>query len=75
MCPRHQRGVDHLPYPPSSITKQEKVVKIHGKQRLEGVTIAKVDENRKPIEETKEFKQFAAQHAIDVDTILEQIRK
>ena len=31
------------------------VVKIHGKQRLEGVTIAKVDENRKPIEETKEF--------------------
>ena len=31
------------------------VVKIHGTQRLEGVTIAKVDENRKPIEETKEF--------------------
>ena len=31
------------------------VVQIHGKQRLEGVTIAKVDENRKPIEETKEF--------------------
>ena len=31
------------------------VVKIHGKQRLEGVTIVKVDENRKPIEETKEY--------------------
>lgn len=31
------------------------VVQIHGKDRLEGVTIAKVDENRKPIEETKEF--------------------
>ena len=31
------------------------VVEIHGKQRLEGVTIAKVDENRKPIEETKEY--------------------
>ena len=31
------------------------VVQIHGKERLEGVTIAKVDENRKPIEETKEF--------------------
>lgn len=31
------------------------VVQIHGKERLTGVTIAKVDENRKPIEETKEF--------------------
>lgn len=31
------------------------VVEIHGRERLEGVTIAKVDENRKPIEETKEF--------------------
>ena len=31
------------------------VVKIHGKQRLEGVTIAKVDERRIPIEETKEY--------------------
>ena len=31
------------------------VVQIHGKERLEGVTIAKVDENRKPIEKTKKF--------------------
>ncbi len=31
------------------------VVEIHGKERLTGVTIAKVDENRKPIEETKEY--------------------
>lgn len=31
------------------------VVEIHGKERLEGVTIAKVDERRKPIEETREF--------------------
>ncbi len=31
------------------------VVQIHGKERLCGVTVAKVDENRKPIEETKEF--------------------
>ena len=31
------------------------VVEIHGKDRLEGVTIAQVDENRKPIEETKEY--------------------
>ncbi|MBE7038215.1 MAG: FAD-dependent oxidoreductase [Ruminococcaceae bacterium] len=31
------------------------VVKIHGKERLEGVTIAKVDKNRKPIMETKEY--------------------
>ena len=31
------------------------VVKIHGKERLDGVTIAKVDENRKPIDDTKEF--------------------
>ena len=31
------------------------VVEIHGKDRLEGVTIAKVDENRRPIEETKEY--------------------
>ncbi|MBQ1230338.1 MAG: FAD-dependent oxidoreductase [Clostridia bacterium] len=31
------------------------VVEIHGKQRLEGVTIAKVDENRRPIPETREY--------------------
>lgn len=31
------------------------VVEIHGKDRLEGVTIAKVDENRKPIAETYEY--------------------
>ena len=31
------------------------VVQIHGKERLEGVTIAKVDENRKPIEKTKKY--------------------
>lgn len=31
------------------------VVKIHGKDRLEGVTIAKVDENRKPIKESEQF--------------------
>ena len=31
------------------------VVQIHGKERLEGVTIAQVDENRKPMNETREF--------------------
>lgn len=31
------------------------VVKIHGKERLEGVTIAKVDQNRKPIPGTEEY--------------------
>jgi NADPH-dependent 2,4-dienoyl-CoA reductase/sulfur reductase-like enzyme len=31
------------------------VVKIHGKDRVTGVTIAKVDENRKPIKDTEEF--------------------
>lgn len=31
------------------------VVEIHGNERLEGVTIAKVDENRKPIPKTCEF--------------------
>lgn len=31
------------------------VVEIHGKERLTGVTIAEVDENRRPIPETKEF--------------------
>ena len=31
------------------------VVKIHGKGRLEGVTIAKVDENRRPIPESFEY--------------------
>ena len=31
------------------------VVEIHGRERVEGVTIAKVDQNRKPIEETKQF--------------------
>ncbi|MBE7026241.1 MAG: FAD-dependent oxidoreductase [Ruminococcaceae bacterium] len=38
------------------------VVEIHGRERLSGVTIAKVDENRKPIEETKEY--------IECDTLL-----
>ena len=31
------------------------VAEIHGKDRVEGVTIAKVDENRRPIESTKEY--------------------
>ena len=31
------------------------VVQIHGKERLEGVTIAQVDETRQPIEETKRY--------------------
>ena len=31
------------------------VIDIHGRERLEGVTIAKVDENRRPIPETKEY--------------------
>ena len=31
------------------------VTEIHGKERLEGVTIAKVDQNRRPIPETQEF--------------------
>ncbi len=31
------------------------VCEIHGKKRLEGVTIAQVDERRRPIEETKRF--------------------
>ncbi len=38
------------------------VVKIHGKERVEGVTIAKVDDNRKPIAGTEEF--------IECDTLL-----
>ena len=38
------------------------IVKIHGKERVEGVTIAKVDEQRKPIKETEEY--------IPCDTIL-----
>ena len=31
------------------------VVNIHGKERVEGVTIAAVDENRRPIKETEEY--------------------
>ncbi|MBQ3823761.1 MAG: FAD-dependent oxidoreductase, partial [Clostridia bacterium] len=31
------------------------VVKLHGRKRLEGVTIAAVDENRRPIKETEEY--------------------
>ena len=31
------------------------VVEVHGKERVTGVTIAKVDENRRPIPETREF--------------------
>lgn len=38
------------------------VVEIHGKERVTGVTIAKVDENRKPILETSEY--------IECDTLL-----
>ena len=38
------------------------VVEIHGKERVEGVTIAKVDERRKPIPETRTF--------IECDTLL-----
>ncbi len=38
------------------------VVNIHGKERVEGVTIAKVDENRNPIPGTEEF--------IECDTLL-----
>lgn len=38
------------------------VAQIHGKKRVEGVTIAQVDENRKPIESTKRF--------IECDTLL-----
>ena len=38
------------------------VVEIHGKERLTGVTIAKVDEKRKPIPETRQY--------IECDTLL-----
>ena len=31
------------------------VVEIHGRERLEGVTIARVDENRRPIPDTREY--------------------
>lgn len=38
------------------------IVKIHGKERITGVTVAKVDENKKPVRETEEF--------ISCDTLL-----
>ncbi len=38
------------------------VVKIHGRERVEGVTIAKVDKNRRPIQGSEEF--------IECDTLL-----
>ena len=38
------------------------VVEVHGKERVTGVTIARVDENRRPIPETREF--------IECDTLL-----
>ncbi len=38
------------------------VVEIHGKDRVEGVTVARVDENRVPIDETREY--------IECDTLL-----
>ncbi|NMA84578.1 MAG: NAD(P)/FAD-dependent oxidoreductase [Epulopiscium sp.] len=38
------------------------IVKIHGKERVTGITIAKVDENKKPIVETAQF--------VECDTIL-----
>ncbi len=41
---------------------QETVVEIHGKERLEGVTVAKVDDNLKPIPDTEYY--------IECDTLL-----
>ena len=38
------------------------VVEVHGSERVTGVTVAKVDENRKPIPETKQY--------IECDTLL-----
>ncbi len=38
------------------------VTKIHGKERLEGVTVSRVDENRRPIEGSEEY--------IECDTLL-----
>ncbi|MBR4765612.1 MAG: FAD-dependent oxidoreductase [Clostridia bacterium] len=38
------------------------VIRIHGSERLEGVTVAKVDENRRPIKGTEKF--------IECDTLL-----
>lgn len=38
-----------------SLKLSHTVVQIHGKERLNGVTIAAVDENRKPIAETHEY--------------------
>jgi hypothetical protein len=38
------------------------IIDIHGKERLEGVTVAKVDENRKPLLETSEY--------VECDTLL-----
>ncbi len=38
------------------------ITAIHGKERVEGVTVAQVDRNRKPIKETEEF--------IECDTVL-----
>lgn len=38
------------------------VVKVHGRDRVEGVTIAQVDENRKPIPETAQY--------VECDTLL-----
>ena len=38
------------------------VVEVHGKERVTGVTIAKVDERRRPIEETRQY--------IECDTLL-----
>ena len=38
------------------------VIRIHGNERLEGVTVAKVDENRRPIKGTEKF--------IECDTLL-----
>ncbi len=38
------------------------ITAIHGKERVEGITVAQVDKNRKPIKETEEF--------IECDTVL-----
>lgn len=38
------------------------ITKIHGRERIEGVTVAQVDENRRPIESTSEY--------VECDTLL-----
>ena len=52
-----------------SLKLSHTVVNIHGKERLEGVTIAKVDEKRRPIKGTEEYIEYPQQSSVLLESL------